>query len=338
MPRPAFSSQSHFTAVNAEDLVTLLVGESLCKPKPQFQSSVEVKISSSSLVQKCSHSNLPDLFVKSFSATAPVTCVSSGSLAPVVTRTVMSPSSVLSPLAQPVSMVAADTLYLYPAGKDKLGRTVITDENSAMQLDYFEVEPDPLDSVLVNPASVDVKDVMKLRSWNVKLPDGQDFNDKILPPALLDVTHNEDFPPEYFLKLHSKVRLGGTYNFAGARIPLEHSFINVEKFRLLLKYYDDLAILQFLEFGFPVGLAQEFDLKPCTQNHSSSYEYFTYLDEFLTKEVALRGVAGPLVNAPFPSTMLSPLMTATKKPSSRRPVFDASYGDLSINNNTPEKE
>ena len=145
MPRPAFSSQSHFTAVNAEDLVTLLVGESLCKPKPQFQSSVKVKMSSSSLVQKCSHSNLRDLFVKSVSATAPVTCVSSGSLAPVVTRTVMSPSSVLSPLAQPFSMVAADTLYLYPAGKDKLGRTVITDENSAMQLDYFEVEPDPLD-------------------------------------------------------------------------------------------------------------------------------------------------------------------------------------------------
>ena len=31
-------------------------------------------------------------------------------------------------------------------------------------------------------------------------------------------------------------------------------------------------------------------------------------------------------------------MTAVKKPYSRRAVFDATFGDFSINNNTPEKE
>ena len=35
--------------------------------------------------------------------------------------------------------------------------------------------------------------------------------------------------------------------------------------------------------------------------------------------------------------MISPLMTSVKKPDSRRAVFDASFGDYSLNLNTPEK-
>ena len=186
--------------------------------------------------------------------------------------------------------------------------------------------------------SPDIEDVRSLRAWPVKLPDGQEFTDKVLPPPSADVCHNLDFPPEYFLDLHNRVRLGGTYNFAGARIPLQHSGINVAKFRDMLKDYEDIGILQFLEFGFPIGLAQDFKLQPCTQNHSSSYEYFTYLDEFMKKEIELKSMTGPLVTPPFPATMVSPLMTAPKKPGSRRPVFDGTYGDFSLNNNTPEKE
>ena len=49
------------------------------------------------------------------------------------------------------------------------------------------------------------------------------------------------------------------------------------------------------------------------------------------------GVAGPLPLLPFNPTMLSPMMTSPKKPSSRRPVFDASFGDWSLNENTPIK-
>ena len=35
--------------------------------------------------------------------------------------------------------------------------------------------------------------------------------------------------------------------------------------------------------------------------------------------------------------MTSPLMTATKKPSSRRAVFDASFSNSSLNMSTPER-
>ena len=165
------------------------------------------------------------------------------------------------------------------------------------------------------------------------------FVDRVLPPAAASSPEqSSNFPPSYFLNLHKKVRLGGTYNYAGARIKLEHSKINVEKFRELLTGYDDTAVLQFLEFGFPIGISQKFELESCTQNHSSAYEYYSYIDNFLYKEVDLNGVTGPMATPPFTSTKVSPLMTCVKKPNSRRPVFDASYGDLSINNNTPERE
>ena len=243
--------------------------------------------------------------------------------------------SSLSPNAEPF-FCAVPTPLLYPAGEDKFGREIFTVEDSRMHLDFYDSASEDIKAVA--PVSPDIEDVRCLRAWLVKLPDGQDFADKVLPPPASDVRHNQEFPPDYFLDLHRKVRLGGTYNFAGARIPLEHSEINIAKFRNMLKDYEDTAVLQFIEFGFPIGLAQEFDLKACTQNHSSSYEYFTYLDEFMKKEIELKGITGPLASPPFPATMVSPLMTAAKKPGSRRPVFDGSFGDLSLNSNTPEKE
>ena len=242
--------------------------------------------------------------------------------------------SVLCPLAAP--FVLEQPPLLYPAGKDRLGRDITTEETAIMNLEYNDAGPDAQDDV--PPANPDIEDVRGLRAWAVKLPDCQEFTDRVLPPSSSDVCRNQQYPPEYFLDLHEKVRLVGTYNFAGARVPLSHSKLRVDKFRELLKDYDDIGILQLIQFGFPVGLAQEFDIKSCTQNHSSSYEYFSYLDEFVMKEISLTGMTGPFSSPPFKATMVSPLMTAVKKPGSRRPVFDGTYGDLSINNNTPEKE
>ena len=48
-------------------------------------------------------------------------------------------------------------------------------------------------------------------------------------------------------------------------------------------------------------------------------------------------MAGPFSNSPFTKMMTSPLMTSVKKPNSRRPIFDASFGDFSLNVNTPER-
>ena len=73
----------------------------------------------------------------------------------------------------------------------------------------------------------------------VNLTDNQIFVDRVLPPAAASsLKLSSNFPPSYFLNLHEKVRIEGTYNYAGARIKLEHSKINVEKFRELLKGND----------------------------------------------------------------------------------------------------
>ena len=106
----------------------------------------------------------------------------------------------LCPLAAPFSPEHAPSLY--PAGKDKLGRDIITEDNTFMTLEYNDVSPDGQDDV--PPALPDIEDVGKLRRWVVKLPDGQEFADKVLPPSSSDVSMNQTFPPGYFLDLHKK--------------------------------------------------------------------------------------------------------------------------------------
>ena len=241
----------------------------------------------------------------------------------------------LSPTVVPFVPVSDSTHF--PPGKDKFGRTVATSDDSEMHLDYFEVAAEDPDSPMPL-AKPDISDPKSLGKQVVVLPDGQEFFGRILPTALEDIVMNVEFPPSYFLSLHNKVKQGGTYNYAGARVSLEHCKINVSKFRSQLTNYDDLGVLQYLEYGFPLGLAQDFELDSCSQNHSSALEFFSYVDSFFHKEVSLHGVTGPMAFPPFPCTKVSPLMTAVKKPGSRRPVFDASFGELSINNNTPEKE
>ena len=282
------------------------------------EDTIESSLSTDSLVQSSHLSNMS----KACGSLDPVSCFTSS----------------LSMLAEPFSSeTVLETTPLYPPGKDKLGRQVFTDEDSKMQLEYFEVLPDTAVNILP-PATPVIPNPKKLANWVLKLPDGQEFVDKLLPPPTTEIAQNHKFPPSYFADLHNKVKVSGTYNYAGARVKLDHSKINVDKFRELLENYDDIGVLQYLQFGFPLGLAQEFVLSSCTQNHTSAYEFYTFIDEFLDKEIQLGAVTGPAVEPLFPSVKVSPLMTAVKKPSSRRTVFDASFGDLSINNNTPEKE
>ena len=95
-----------------------------------------------------------------------------------------------------------------------------------------------------------------------------------------------------------------------------------------------------MQFGFPLGL-QEAPLPvlvPAQANHGSSYQYYTTIDKFLKVGVEKCDLVGPFVASPFEDFHTSPLMTAPKKPSSRRPVFDATFGDYSLNNNTPSDQ
>ena len=163
------------------------------------------------------------------------------------------------------------------------------------------------------------------------------FHVKLLPDPFQQLTP-KIIAKEYFIKLHYNVAAFGTYNHLGARIPLEHTTLKVQKFRDLLPTgYDDIVILQYIEFGFPLGLQEDFILKPVLKNHSSSYEFYTHVDKFIKNELQKGGMCGPFTTSPFNNVMISPLMTSPKKPNSRRTVFDASFSEFSLNLNTPDK-
>ena len=224
---------------------------------------------------------------------------------------------------------------LYPPGKNSAGADFKISDDAWVALEYGEKSSQTYE--LPGDAVPDLEKVNKLFENKVTLPNGSCFLDKILPKATATLREDVHFPAITFINLHYRVRASGTYNFAGARVELPHCKLKINNFRKLLLDYDDLGICQFLQFGFPLGLAQEVFLEPALKNHQSSYSFFTYIDKFLEKEVSKHGVAGPLPQPPFVPTMLSPMMTSPKSPSSRRPVFDASWGDWSLNENTPVK-
>ena len=92
-----------------------------------------------------------------------------------------------------------------------------------------------------------------------------------------------------------------------------------------------------MEYSFPLGLNSDSKpvLKTTLRNHGSSYQFYKWIYEFIQTGIELGDIAGPFHTSPYDKPHISPLMTAVKKPSSRRAVFDASFGDLSLNNNTP---
>ena len=96
-------------------------------------------------------------------------------------------------------------------------------------------------------------------------------------------------------------------------------------------------ITDFIKYGFPLGLDPCASLISAEKNHSSSYQYFKTVDKFLQKEVKLGGASGPYGKPPFPSILVSPLMTAPKGDSARRAVFDGSHGPASLNAATPQQ-
>ena len=164
------------------------------------------------------------------------------------------------------------------------------------------------------------------------------FTDRTLPESSYSFTENNVFNKQYFVDLHENVKRYGVHNYRGARIPLKHNNIKVGPFRAHLNRfsYPDIHVLQFVEYGFPLGLWSNAYLEPCVRNHSSSYSYYTYVDKFVSSEISKCGITGPFKKSPWESIMISPMMTSHKKPNSRRTVFDASFGMYSLNKNTPE--
>ena len=185
----------------------------------------------------------------------------------------------------------------------------------------------------------------KLRDMYFTLPDGKVFSDKVLPSPDVELVEHESYNAMYFLNLHRVSSAPGergqykwpeyTPNYIGVRVPLVHTSFNLDRWRYHLTGYHSPELIQFLEFGFPMGLDKLPNLSPALSNHGSAYQFFPWLDSFFASGLLKGGVTGPFGTSPFSSPMVSPLMTAAKKPAARRAVYDATYGNYSLNKATP---
>ena len=186
---------------------------------------------------------------------------------------------------------------LYPVGKNSEGEDFILSDEAWIALEYGVHIDKNFD--IPTEATPDLDKSSYLQSKQVKLQSGNIFEDKVLPDSSCNFAPNQEFPPSYFVDLHKKVREAGTYNFAGARIILKHNKINVELFRELLEDYEDVEVCQYLQYGFPLGLAQEVFLEQSLKNHQSAFTYFSYVDTLVKKELGHCGITGPFTIEPF---------------------------------------
>ena len=142
-------------------------------------------------------------------------------------------SNVLSPSAQvwvpTCRTVVKNFDLLYPAGENSDGIQYEISDDAWVELELGEKSPHNCE--LPGEASADLKKDTKLIDKKILLPNGSFFMDKTLPPSATIFQENATFSTSYFIDLHNKVRSHGTYNYAGARIELNHTSININLFR-----------------------------------------------------------------------------------------------------------
>ena len=128
--------------------------------------------------------------------------------------------------------------------------------------------------------------------------------------------------------LHERVFTSGVPNYRGLRIPLV-SELNIPRWRSFLSAYHDNNIVDYLEFGWPVGYDYEQFGFPVSQlrNHSGATNYPRDLNLYIDTEIARHSVAGPFSSLPFSGRLaVSPLNSVPKKDSvERRIILDLSW-------------
>ena len=132
-----------------------------------------------------------------------------------------------------------------------------------------------------------VKPVMKpglLKNTLFTLPTGVSFVDKVLPRPVVSLSEHDVFNAAYYIDLHYNCIAPGrrgqyewgknTPNYLGARIKLRHTTFNLDSWRKHLVGYESPEIVQFLEFGFTLGLQESPTLASASANHGSAYQYY----------------------------------------------------------------
>ena len=143
-----------------------------------------------------------------------------------------------------------------------------------------------------------------------------------LMPSTLQLNSNGGYS---VVDLHHKVKQHGKPNFIGARIPLS-SQLNIENWKFLLRDYWDQQLIQFLQFGFPLGFNRDCKLQCEMGNHRSAIEFPSHVEAYIKEELEHGAIVGPFDNVPIHNCHISPFMTRPKANSdTRRVIIDLSW-------------
>ena len=96
----------------------------------------------------------------------------------------------------------------------------------------------------------------------------------------------------------------------------------------MLSDYDDKIIIDFLEFGFPIGFTGKVNkIARKVKNHKGYTEYPLEAEKYLEKEKLYGAVLGPFTEIPFSKECcISPLnMVSKKEQSERHVILDLSF-------------
>lgn len=140
------------------------------------------------------------------------------------------------------------------------------------------------------------------------------------------------------LRAHRLIQLSGCPNARGSRIPVD-SNLNIASWREKLVGYHDQEVVEFLQYGWPVGVEGRIPDTVSAQNHKGAREFASVVSDHVISEVKRGRVIGPLKNNPFDTQLvLSPLNTVPKKESeARRVILDLSFPrGTSVNDHIPK--
>ena len=130
---------------------------------------------------------------------------------------------------------------------------------------------------------------------------------------------------EWMQQAHKEVAKHNKPNYLGARVQVV-SQLNIPLWKSLLADYKYSRVVDYLQFGFPVGLDYEnFNFKQQVDNHASANKFPEAVDAYITTELKHRALVGPLQSNPFAQMHTSPMMTRPKPDSTRRLIVDLSW-------------
>ena len=132
-----------------------------------------------------------------------------------------------------------------------------------------------------------------------------------------------------YLKVASDVIASGVLNYKGYRVPLTSTF-DLQYIKDNIGDYHDKALLDYLTFGFPLGIDNKFSIRNNASDHHASARAFY---QYIQSEVKLEPLAGPFPQPPHEHFTWSPLITRPKE-TGRQVILDLSFRDFSVNKAT----